>query len=310
MLWESVEPMAALDERFGFGGFDAAADWLARLLEATWGVAVRRCHRIVISDNNAVGWLNSDQGDLVVKWSRAHERFARLDASTQLLRKLAGLGLPVASPLATVAGPHRVIVGGPAGLLSVSLLPELAGQWLDVSDRLAVQSAGACLAQLHRALAAIDVPGLPMAAPTAGLQERIEAWLTKGDHGHAPEASRRLQSLRRLPELDDDPQLVHNDFRAANILTQNSTVTGVLDFDDVLVDHRVHDFAKACVYLSTRFTDWQLTPTAVRQSFRSGYESVRPFSPEESRWLEVLVLWQGIMAVPNAKDTAAWASAL
>ncbi|WP_129667738.1 phosphotransferase [Phytoactinopolyspora endophytica] len=311
MLWESVEPDVALKERFGFDSFGTVTAWASMALDETWGISVGRCSRMVISDHNAILWVKSDQGDLVVKWSRARERFTSLEASTRLLRTLAERGIPVASPIATADGLDRVTLQGPSGALSVTVLPELTGDWLDAKDHAAVLSAGACLAEVHRALGAShhDVP--PISTRAKGLNERIDDWLARRDRGFAPEASRRLKRLvSRLPELDDEPQLVHNDFRAANILTRDSKVVGVLDFDDVVVEHRVKDLAKACVYLGTRFTEWQPTPTAVRQTLRAGYESVRPLSPAEARWFETLVLWQGLQAIPGENDTAGWASAL
>ncbi len=311
MLWESVEPEAALKERFGFNSFGAVTEWASTVLDETWGITVRACIRMVISDHNAIVWVRSDQGDLVVKWSRARERFARLDASTRLLRTLGGRGIPVASPVATVDGLDRVTLEGPSGALSVTVLPELTGEWLDVEDHAAVWSAGACLAEVHHALGAGDHDMSPMSVRAKGLRERIDDWLADGDRGLAPAASRRLKHLvSGAPELDDEPQLVHNDFRAANILTRDSKVVGVLDFDDVMLEHRVNDLAKACVYLGTRFTEWRPTPTAVRQTLRAGYESVRPLSPAEARWFEILVLWQGIQAIPGENDPAGWASAL
>lgn len=141
MLWESVEPKAALRERFGFDGFGAVTDWVSMVLDETWGITVVGCSRMVISDHNAIVWVESNQGDLVVKWSRARELFASLDASTRLLRTLAGRGIPVASPIATVDGLDRVTPEGPSGALSVTVLPELTGDWLDVDDHAAVQSA-------------------------------------------------------------------------------------------------------------------------------------------------------------------------
>jgi Ser/Thr protein kinase RdoA (MazF antagonist) len=311
MLWESVEPESALKERFGFDGFGTVTEWASMVLDETWGITVRGCTRMVISDHNAIAWVETNQGGLVVKWSRARERFARLDASTRLLRTLAGRGVPVASPIATVDGLDRVTLEGPSGALSVTVLPEVTGDWLDVEDHAAVQSAGACLAEVHRALGASHHDVSPMSVRAKGLQERIDDWLAGGDRGFAPEASRRLKDLLSgSPELDDEPQLVHNDFRAANILTRDSSVVGVLDFDDVMVEHRVNDLAKACVYLGTRFTEWRPTPTAVRQTLRAGYESVRPLSPAEARWFEILVLWQGLQAIPGENDPAGWASAL
>ena len=83
----------------------------------------------------------------------------------------------------------------------------------------------------------------------------------------------------------------------------DSKVVGVLDFDDVMVGHRVKDLAQAFVYLSTRFTEWQPTTKAVGRALRAGYESVRPLSQAKARWFEILVLWQGLQAIPGENDT-------
>lgn len=311
MLWESVEPRAALRERFGFGDFDALTDRVTAVLGGTWGIAVRACPRAVISDQNAVVWVGSDRGGVVVKWSRARERFPRLASSTAVLRSLAEQGMPVAAPVPTVDGQDRVVLAGPSGELSVTVLPELAGDWLDVTDHAAVRSAGACLARVHHALGAHPPDAASTPVATGELGQRIERWLADGDPGLAPEASRRLGALlSQAPDLDDEPQLVHNDFRAANILTRGSEVVGVLDLDDVAVGHRVSDLARACVYLGTRFTGWRPTPAPVREVLRTGYESVRGLSPAEERWFEVLVLWHGLMAIPGEEDPAGWASAV
>lgn len=317
MLWESVEPETALKRRFGFDSLDAVTDWASKALDTTWSIPGAACSRMVISGHNAILWVSSDRGNLVVKWSRAAELFPSLDASTRLLRALADRGIPVAAPFATPDGLDRVVLDGPSGELSVAVQPELLGDWLDVTDRAAVLSAGAYLAKVHGALGAAQ-PGAVVvtasgttAARPAELLQRIDDWLADGDPGLAPEASRRLRDLLAgAPELDDEPQLVHNDFRAANILTRGSEVVGVLDFDEMLVEHRVHDLAKASVYLGTRFTAWRPTSTEVRQALRAGYESVRPLSPAESRWFEILVLWQGIQAIPGENDPAGWASAV
>lgn len=310
MLWEAVEPTTALRDRFGFDTYEAAAEWVSTLLGREWGVRVSACRRLVISDQNVIGWVSSDLGALVVKWSRAHELFARLDASTRLLRRLTVHGLPVASPVPTVNGLDRVVVGGPSGPLSVSVLPELSGAWLDVADARAVHSAGACLAKVHQALGASGDDVLLASARAPRLADRISDWIVDDDRGWAPSASRRLeQLLSGLPALADHAQLVHNDFRAANILVRDATVTGVLDFDDVVLGYRVNDLAKASVYLGTRFTDWQPTSAAVRHDLRAGYESVRPLGSDESRWLAVLVLWQGIQAIPSGHQRDPWVAA-
>lgn len=310
MLWESVEPNVALEERFGFESFAAVSDWVSKALAQVWGIPASHCTRVVISGDNAIAWVQIGSGGLVVKWSRAAALFPKLEAATQLLHALGEYGFPVAAPFATVDGRHRVSLDGPAGGLSVTVLPELTGDWLDIGDRSAVLAAGASLAELHRALG--DRQYKPQLSPTCarGLAERVDSWLAEGDRGLVPEASRRLaDSLAQLPELDDTPQLVHNDFRAANILTRGSRIVGVLDFDEVTIEHRVHDLAQASVYLGTLFRNWGPTPAPARQALRAGYEAVRPLTPAEAQWLDALVLWHGIRAIP-ADDKAGWAAAL
>lgn len=309
MLWEPVDAAEALSARFGFTGLQPAAEWITTQLRATWGIEVDRCERFVISDQNALVWVSTSRGGLVVKWSRAAERFEKLAATTRLLARLAAQGLPVAAPLATLGGRDRPVLDGPLGALSMVVLPELDGTWLDVGDPAAVHAAGASLADLHAALGSSgDAVRLP--APSRILSERVSDWVAGAGGDHLSGATERLGALLPgLPELDHEVQLVHNDFRAANILTRGSTVVGVLDFDEVVVDHCVSDLAKASVYLATRFTDWRPSTPAVRRTFREGYESRRPLSREEACWLDALVLWQGIQAV-RVVDGTGWANAL
>ena len=311
MLWEPVDPQEAVRSRFGFNGFDEAARWLSTSLARGWDMRVRDCSRLVISDHNALAWVESDRGPVVVKWSHSLPHFDRLAASTELLRRLGDQGVPVAVPVPTTLGRVRVVLPGPAGPLSVAVLPELDGDWLDVDDPAAVRAAGACLAAVHLALRGHTDARLWQPAEVETPAGRIRRWLSSSDAGRAPEPSTRLSMrVAALPPLPGGAQPVHNDFRAANILTRDGRVVGVLDFDDVAWDHPVSDLAKAGVYLGTRFTDWRPTPDPVRRHLRQGYESVQPLSSLESRWLEALTLWQGILAIPHSQDPDAWARAL
>jgi Ser/Thr protein kinase RdoA (MazF antagonist) len=263
-----------------------------------------------VSDHNAVAWVATDQGALVVKWSCEARLFDRLSASTVLLRRLADRGVPVAAPLPTVAGHERAVLDGPTRPLSVAVLPELDGDWLDVGDHAAVRAAGACLARVHAALAQVD-DGVLAAGAVEAPHERTTRWLDVHDHGLAPDATSRLRALHAAaPLLDDPAQLVHNDFRAANVLVRDRTVIGVLDLDDVAHGHRVDDLAKACTYLGTLFRGWGPTSRAAQDALRAGYESVRPLEASEAAWFEVLLLLHGLDAVPGPDDPTGWAAAL
>ena len=252
MLWERDEPTEALRRRFGFDGSAAVVDWVSSTLSRVWAIEVQAVPRIVISDHNAIVWVESSRGPLVLKWSRAQDRFERLEAAARLLTWLDGQGLPVAAPIAPAHGPARARVEGPVGSLSVVLLPELEGVWLDVTDDTAVRAAGTALAQLHNAMRDYADDRCRPDTAAVSVTDRLEHWLTDGDRGLAPAASTRLRELLAgLPPLDDRFQLVHRDFRAANILTHASSVVGVLDFDEIRWDHPLMDLAQASVSLRT-----------------------------------------------------------
>jgi homoserine kinase type II len=311
MLWESTEPRSALKERFGLDSFDEAVSWLTKALTATWAIDVQACDRIIISDNNAIAWVRSNRGALVAKWSRAQEQFEKLSATADLIGTLHREGVPVAPPLASIDGQRQVITGS----LSMTVLPNIDGELLDTIDDTAVRNAGACLARLHSALAAQKDSkligfGTRWSRPL-DLRQRIETWLQHHDTGMAPAASARLRhQLVSLPQIDSEPQLIHNDYRSSNVLTSGSEISAVLDFDDVAVDYCVSDLANSFIRLGTRFTDWQPTPAGVRACLLDGYQSVRPLTQLEHQWLDTLALWQGIQAIPPGDDPAGWASAL
>jgi Ser/Thr protein kinase RdoA (MazF antagonist) len=296
MLWESAEPRSALQERFGLDSFDEAVSWLTKVLAETWAIDVQACERIIISGDNAIAWVRTHRGGLVAKWSRAQDQFDKFAATADLIHALHNQGVPVAPPLASVDGQLRVIIGS----LSVTVQPRIDGELLDTTADTAVRNAGACLANLHRALATqADSRLTGLGRQTGGsldLRRRMETWLQHGDSGVAPAASARLRE--------------QNDYRASNVLTSGSEVTAVLDFDEVGLDYCVSDLANAFVLLGTRFTNWQPTSARVRNTFLDGYQSVRPLTRLEHQWLHALALWRGITAIPPGDDPAGWASAL
>jgi homoserine kinase type II len=313
MLWESTDPRRALQVRFGLDSFDDAASWLTKGLAQAWVIDVEACDRILISDNNAIAWLRTNQGTLVAKWSRAQDQFVRLAAIADLLQALHEQGVPVAPPLASVDAHHRVIVDSGSSPVSMTVQPHIDGDLLDTADETAVRQAGACLASLHRALDVHRDSRLIEFEPRrpVDLRQRIAAWLELEDAGKAPSASARLRDqIVSLPPIDSQPQLIHNDYRASNILTAGSEVLAVIDFDSVTWDYCINDLANAFVLLGTHFTNWRPTPASVRRTLLEGYQSVRSLTRLEHQWLQALVLWRGITAIPAGDDPAGWANAL
>jgi Ser/Thr protein kinase RdoA (MazF antagonist) len=313
MLWESTEPQSALQGRFGLDSFDEAVNWLTKGLAQAWAIEVEACDRIVISGDNAIAWVRTDQGALVAKWSRAQDQFVRFTAIADLLRALHKQGVLVAPPLTSVDSQHRVIVDSSSSPLSMTVQPQIDGDLLDTTDETAVRQAGACLATLHGALGIHRDSRLiePEAGQSLDLRQRIETWLELKDVGRVPVASARLRDqIASLAQIDTEPQLIHNDYRASNILTAGSEILAVIDFDEVAWDYCISDLANAFVLLGTRFTKWQPTPAGVRDTLLEGYQSVRSLTRLEHQWLQALVLWRGIRAIPAGDDPAGWANAV
>jgi homoserine kinase type II len=127
---------------------------------------------------------------------------------------------------------------------SLGVFPVIGGDLLDVGDPAQVTEAGQMLAALHDALASYP--------------HRIDGG----------------------PSARHD-QLVHNDFRSANILHDGTTITAVLDFEEVTYRTRVADLARATVLLGTRYRNWGPTSQLARDAFVAAYRDRAPLTSAE-----------------------------
>ncbi len=134
--------------------------------------------------------------------------------------------------------------------VSLGVFPVIEGDLLDVSDPAQVTEAGRMLATLHDAMAAYP--------------HHI---------GGGPPAR--------------DEQLVHNDFRSANLLHDGTSITAVLDFEDVTYRSRVSDLAQATVLLGTRFHNWGPTTQLVQEAFVEAYCDQAPLTNAEQNHLQI-----------------------
>ena len=133
--------------------------------------------------------------------------------------------------------------------VSLGVFPVIDGDLLDVGDPAQVAEAGQMLATLHHALAAY--PRLIGGGPS-----------TRCD------------------------QLVHNDFRSANILHDGTNISAVLDFEEVTYRTRVADLAKATVLLGTRYRNWSPTSQLVQEAFVAAYRDRAPLTSAEQNELQ------------------------
>jgi homoserine kinase type II len=138
------------------------------------------------------------------------------------------------------------------GRFSLGLQPKVGGELLDVDDAAQVKEAGRMLSRVHEALGAYPHP----------IDDRTSAAIE---------------------------QLIHNDYRSANILYHGESITALLDLEDVSYGTRVADLAKSAVLLGTRYHNWRPTTEAVRQVFIAAYQDQTPLTSAERREVSHLV---------------------
>jgi homoserine kinase type II len=306
MLWERAEPSEVLRERFGFADDTEAAAWAVHTARDVWGIAVDACERIVLSDHNAMAWLRTASGDRLLKWSVAPERSARLAVVAEVARWLGDRGLPVSAPVPARDGRVQVEADG----RSIALQRVVDGGLLDVGRRAEVHAAGAVLARLHTALR--EYPASAVPEGTVGDPEaepdRIAGWLgAVGDT--VPERATAIVRRALTEPVPGPLQLVHGDYRSANVLCRADEVAGVIDLEEMRYDHPVVELARSAVMLGTRYHNWGPVPRRVRQDFLEGYRSVVGLSDEALRWWEALVLWYSWALVPSGDDPTGWRAA-
>jgi homoserine kinase type II len=319
MLWESQDPLIAL-KKFGFQTPDLASKWVLDVVTELWDVTAVSCERIVLSALNALAWLRTDHGDKIAKWSIYRPGFEFLSEVAKLTSWLDAQGVPVSAPIAARAGSLRAHADG----VLIELQSVCPGELLDVVDPSQVLAAGATLAQLHEALARYPDAGPMMAADDdpawprrnansdlqASLAGRIDAWLAA--HGEKVPTDLALSLRGKMggaPLIDRPLQLVHYDYRSANVICEGGRVRAVLDFEQVGMDHALVDVAWAAVMLGTRFRNWQPTPQKVISTFLKGYCSSRQLSDAEAGWLPRLLLWQMLEAANCGWNPDAWMAA-
>ena len=196
--------------------------------------------------------------------------------------------------------------------------------WITTNDRrlIAKWSVSPALFQRLANTATLTVwlqaRGIPVAAPIPARDGRLQVELNNvslgvytvidgdlldvGDPAHVTEAGHMLatlhEALAAYPHRIDGgrstrhEQLVHNDFRSANILHGGTNITAVLDFEEVTYRARVADLAKATVLLGTRYHDWGPTSQLVREAFVAAYRDQAPLTSAEQNELQ-----SGITAV-------------
>ncbi|HEY1011626.1 MAG TPA: phosphotransferase, partial [Herpetosiphonaceae bacterium] len=95
-------------------------------------------------------------------------------------------------------------------------------------------------------------------------------------------------------EIDAPLQLIHRDYRSANLLWADGRLAAVLDWEEVGWGHRARDVAWAAVHLATRYHDWGPLAPLAQHHFIAAYEEANPLSEAERAALPALLVWAGL----------------
>lgn len=296
MLWESSNPHTVLAQRFHFATTDDATRWLIDRIGHTYGLTVVAVDRIVMSSYNLIAWLTTTNGPFLAKgcaFVMVHDRLRKVG---ELVLWLKQMQLPVSAPLVATIGAVQVLCDH----LSLSLQRVIPGELLDPTQPLQAEKAGVTLAQLHQALAMYPyATALATPAPVPSLSAQIAQWVqqrkaTITDTTFTAHLTNLQEQVSQLATPPLATQLVHGDYRAANVLWREDDLAAVLDFEEVRWGYRVNDLAWATVHLGTRYHDWGPIGLDVQQTFLHSYRAAHPLDAAEEAWLPALLAWHSL----------------
>ncbi|MEO0423691.1 MAG: aminotransferase class III-fold pyridoxal phosphate-dependent enzyme [Pseudomonadota bacterium] len=254
--------------------------------------------------------LNLATGSLVYKVMRAGLSEADIAPQIACHRHVAAAGVTVPAPVPTHEGRLSTQLADERGeLRTVWVLERLAGTaiaHLSPWTPALAQAIGEQTARLHGALVDFDHPAIPdtHAWDIRALTARPEIAEAIAAHAHGDTLRRILDehtgpACRALEALPCSP--IHNDLNEHNILAHappcgEATLTGLIDFGDMLRAPTVVDLAIAAAYLVVGARrPWPLLRALIR-----GYCTHRPLPPTEQALLWPLLLSRVAQSAINA----------
>lgn len=194
--------------------------------------------------------LHSEQGQFVLKFHNPEEDPQVVEAQDQALQHLA----KVAPDLAV---PRVVPPQGPAAQgRIVRLLSWVEGiqvqQFMPLNDELLI-SLGQTLARLDQALSIFSHPGSAQVL----LWDIQRVSQLRPLIGYLPDADIATLALAVLDHMEAEVlpvmatlplQVIHNDANPFNVLADGHSITGILDFGDMVLAPRIQELAVAAAY--------------------------------------------------------------
>jgi Ser/Thr protein kinase RdoA (MazF antagonist) len=238
---------------------------IGHLASTLYGVNALAVHRLD-SELSAVARLDLESGPVVfkaVRFSEADAEIARWRAGA--VERLGELGVPVGRNFHNRAGELVSVAEAGSGTVIVQLSEWLAGVPLEsvAPSRALLVSVGRTAATVARGLVSWPAPPArvehvwEMVRTTATLREATASVPDAFTRELVESAARRFGEVVD-PVLDALPRaVIHHDLHDSNLLVNAETesVSGVLDFGDMVEGPRVAELAVAAAYASRNTED-------------------------------------------------------
>jgi hydroxylysine kinase len=221
--------------------------------------------------------------------------------------------LPVARLIQTLDGRHMLRPDWSGALSSPAarLFTWLDGTSLHLTQRTLAQAGalGVTLARLGQALAGFDHPGA---------EHELDWDLCRTGHlapllGEIPDRAGRALTERAMLRFQDRVlprlaalrrQVIHNDLNPHNVLVSEpspQTITGIIDFGDLVKTVMIADVAIAAAYLVSDAEN----PLDLAEKLVSAYHSVQPLTADEIELLVPLIEARHLMTIAITEWRAA-----
>lgn len=262
-------------------------DWIAEV----YGLAVNGFD-LRVGYMSTVAILSTSTQNFVLKCvDQKEDTQQALSAQNMRVADLRGHQIPVAD---CVMGKGQQYFYMRDGRI-LSLWTFLVGNGFEIGNRQQLHAAGVMMGNLHWVLAKEKVSTLSL---SLGWLDRVEqlthAWqtLAKVDENAKSLVAGLAKHLAKwaVPIEKEPPIVIHNDYRAQNLLFQGTEVSGILDLDDMCVSPRIWDVVYAVIFFQAVIADRPLNAKEMA-SFLKGYQAKNPLDASD---LVVLPQWLGL----------------
>jgi Ser/Thr protein kinase RdoA (MazF antagonist) len=196
----------------------------------------------------------------------------------------------------------------------LSLWTFLVGSGFEIGNQKQLQVAGATLGKMHRVFAHEQGD---KSGTTWGWSDRVaqmthswQAMATDNGQGKALVANLSKYLDKWVSPSEKEPQImIHNDFRAQNLLFHGNEISGILDLDAVCISPRVWDVVYALAFFQAVIADRPLQVNEMAALLK-GYHDHNPLDTNDladlPQWLGLallkgLTLWGQICYVDKVQ---------